>query len=234
MCGRFSVSVDPFLVAERFQVEVPDDARPRYNVAPTQPVLVVRRSKERGVVGDELRWGLVPHWARDMSVGARLINARVETLQAKFGNLLERRRCLVPADGFYEWRSDPDGRRRPVRYTLADGRLFAFAGLWAVWKDPQTDGFVRSCTIVTCAPNAIVEPVHDRMPVILPPGAEAAWMSEEVGAAEALQLLLPFPAEEMAVAEVSQLVGSPDNDVPELFDPAYGAPPPPDEQLALL
>ncbi len=199
MCGRFSVSVDPFLVAERFQVAVPDDARPRYNVAPTQPVLVVRRSRERGVVADEVRWGLVPHWAKDTSGSGRMINARVETLQAKFGNLLERRRCLVPSDGFYEWRTDPDGKRRPVRYTLADGSLFAFAGLWAVWKDPQTGELLRSCTIVTCPPNDIVEPVHDRMPVILPWAAEARWLSEDVGAAEAMQLLLPFPAEEMAV-----------------------------------
>ena len=219
MCGRFSVSVDPVLVAERFQVAVPDDARPRYNVAPTQPVLVVRRSRERGVVADEVRWGLVPHWARDTSGSGRMINARVETLQAKFGNLLERRRCLVPSDGFYEWRTDPDGKRRPVRYTLADGSLFAFAGLWAVWKDPQTGELLRSCTIVTCPPNEIVEPVHDRMPVILPWAAEARWLSEDVGAAEAMQLLLPFPAEEMAAAEVSPLVGNPDNDTAELFDP---------------
>jgi putative SOS response-associated peptidase YedK len=234
MCGRFSVSVDPVLVAERFQVELPDDARARYNVAPTQPVLVVRRSKERGVVADEVRWGLVPHWARDTSGSGRMINARVETLQAKFGNLLERRRCLVPSDGFYEWRTDPDGKRRPVRYTLADGSLFAFAGLWAVWKDPQTGELLRSCTIVTCPPNDIVEPVHDRMPVILPWAAEARWLADDVGAAEAMQLLLPFPSEQMLVAEVSPLVGSPDNDTVELFDPSYGAGPPPDEQLALI
>jgi putative SOS response-associated peptidase YedK len=234
MCGRFSVSVDPVLVAERFQVELPDDARARYNVAPTQPVLVVRRSSERGVVADQVRWGLVPHWARDASGSARLINARVETLQAKFGTLLERRRCLVPADGFYEWRSDPDGKRRPVRYGLADGQLYAFAGLWAVWKDPRNGELVRSCTIVTCPPNDIVEPVHDRMPVILPREAEARWLSQDLGAAEAMQLLVPFPSRLMAVSEVSPLVGNPDNDTAELFDPAYGTGPPPDEQLALI
>jgi putative SOS response-associated peptidase YedK len=235
MCGRFSVSVDPFLVAERFQVELPEDARVRYNVAPTQPVVVVRRSRERGVVGDSVRWGLVPHWASDPSAGARMINVRAETLAEKpsFRSLLEKRRCLVPADGFYEWRTDPDGKRRPVRYTVAGG-LFAFAGLWAVWRDPDSGEWLRSCTILTCPPNELVEPVHDRMPVILPREAEARWLQPELDLGEALDLLVPYRADEMAMGEVSRLLGSPDNDCAELYDPTWGAAPPPDEQLTLV
>ena len=233
MCGRYSVSVEPALLAERFEIELPAGCERRWNVAPTQPVLGVVTSRDGSERrGRLLRWGLIPHWAKDERAGARMINARAESLADRqpFASLLERRRCLVCADGFYEWRTDPDGVRRPVRYVVDGGAPFAFAGLWAIWHDPRSDERVDSCTIVTTEPNELVEHVHDRMPVILPREAEAAWLSHEVGPDEARSLLVPFDASRMTAADCSILLGSPDNDGPELLDPLLGAP----DQLSLL
>jgi putative SOS response-associated peptidase YedK len=221
MCGRFTVATDPGVLAERFEVELPEDWAPSYNVAPTQDVLGVVRARDARRQLRELRFGLIPHWAKDMKVGFSMINARAETVRSKgaYSGLLERRRALIVADGFYEWRTDPDGRKRPVHYTLADGGPFAFAGLWASWRDPDAGAWLDSCTIITTTANGLVAPVHDRMPVILPRAAEAAWLDPELDPAAVDALLVPYPAEEMHAAEASMLVNSAKNDGPELLDP---------------
>jgi putative SOS response-associated peptidase YedK len=209
------------VLAERFEVELPEDWAPSYNVAPTQDVLGIVRARDATRQLRELRFGLIPHWAKDVKVGFSMINARAETVRSKgaYSGLLERRRALIVADGFYEWRTDPDGRKRPVRYTLADGGPFAFAGLWASWHDPEADAWLDSCTIITTTANGLVAPVHDRMPVILPRAAEAAWLDPELAPAVVDALLVPYPAEEMHAAEASMLVNSVKNDGPELLDP---------------
>jgi putative SOS response-associated peptidase YedK len=220
MCGRYTVAVDPQLLAERFKVALPEDVVPRFNVAPTDPVLTVtRRSDQRELL--VARWGLVPHWAKEPKVGARMINARAETLSEKsaYRPLLARGRCLILADGFYEWRLDPDGKKRPVRYTVDGSAPFGFAGLWTGWRDPESDEWLRTCTIVTTTANSLVAAVHDRMPVILPREAEDAWLDRAVPVDEALALLRPYPSEHMHAADASMLVNSVKNDDERLLDP---------------
>jgi putative SOS response-associated peptidase YedK len=221
MCGRFTVATDPAVLAERFEVELPEDWAPSYNVAPTDEVLGIVRGRDARRQLRGLRFGLVPHWAKDIKAGFSMINARAETVRSKgaYRALLERRRALIVADGFYEWRTDPDGRKRPVHYTLANGEPFAFAGLWASWRDPQAEAWLDSCTIITTTANGLVAPVHDRMPVILPRTAEAAWLDPELDPAAVDALLVPYPAEEMHAAEASMLVNSVKNNGPELLDP---------------
>jgi putative SOS response-associated peptidase YedK len=221
MCGRFTVASDPAVLAERFAVELPEDWAPSYNVAPTQDVLGIVRGRDARRQLRELRFGLVPHWAKDAKAGFSMINARAETVRSKgaYRRLLDRRRALIVADGFYEWRKDPDGRKRPVHYTLADGEPFAFAGLWASWHDPEADAWLDSCTIITTTANGLVAPTHDRMPVILPRAAEAAWLDPDLDPAAVDALLVPYPAEAMHAAEASMLVNSAKNDGPELLDP---------------
>ena len=220
MCGRYTVAVDPQLLAERFNVALPEDIAPRFNVAPTDPVLAVT---ERSA-GRELliaRWGLVPHWAKDAKGGARMINARAESLAEKpaYRPLLTKGRCLILADGFYEWRHDPDGKRRPVRYTVDGAEPFGFAGLWTGRHDPEADEWLRTCTIITTTANELVAPVHDRMPVILPRESEDAWLDSGVAVEEALALLQPYPSELMHAADASMLVNSVKNDDERLLDP---------------
>jgi len=221
MCGRFTVATDPAELAERFEVTLPEDWTPSYNVAPTQPVLGIVRRRERPRELRELRFGLIPHWAKDTKVAFSMINARAETVRSRpaYTSLLEHRRALIVADGFYEWRTDPDGKKRPVHYTVAGGEPFAFAGLWASWHDPEADAWLDSCTIITTTANAVVAPVHDRMPVILPRASEAAWLDPRLVPAEVDALLVPYPADEMRAAEASMLVNSAKNDGPELLDP---------------
>jgi putative SOS response-associated peptidase YedK len=221
MCGRFTVATDPAALAERFEVTLPEDWTPSYNVAPTQHVLGIVRRRERPRELRELRFGLIPHWAKDTKVAFSMINARAETVRSKpaYTGLLEHRRALIVADGFYEWRTDPDGKKRPVHYTVADGEPFAFAGLWASWHDPEADAWLESCTIITTTANAVVAPVHDRMPVILPRASEAAWLDPRLAPADVDALLVPYPADEMRAAEASMLVNSAKNDGPELLDP---------------
>ena len=221
MCGRFTVATDPAALAERFEVVLPEDWEPSWNVAPTQEVLGIVRRRDAPRELRELRFGLIPHWAKDMRAGFSMINARAETVRAKsaYKGLLEHRRALIVADGFYEWRTDPDGKKRPVHFTLAHGEPFAFAGLWASWHDPEADAWLDSCTIITTTANGLVASVHDRMPVIVPRASEAAWLDPELAPSEVDALLRPYPADGMRAAEASLLVNSARNDGPELLDP---------------
>jgi putative SOS response-associated peptidase YedK len=221
MCGRYTVATDPAELSDRFDVELPGDWDPSWNVAPTQSVPAIVRGRDELRELRLLRFGLVPHWAKDTKGSFSLINARAETIRSRsaYRGLLERRRALIVADGFYEWRTDPDGRRRPVRFTVGDGEPFAFAGLWASWKNPQTGEWLGSCSIITTEANSVVSPVHDRMPVILPRAREADWLDLTLTPPEVDALLVPFPAAEMSAHEASLLVNSPKNDGPELLDP---------------
>src|SRR5262245_37254662 len=219
MCGRFSLTSKAQRLRDRFALSVaPDELAPRYNIAPTQPVLVIPNRRQRLL--RPARWGLVPHWATDLKVGNRMINARAETLPARaaYRTALERRRCIIPADGFYEWKRD--GKQRTPFYIHArDGEPLAFAGLWDVWRPPEGEP-VASCTIITTDPNDSVAELHDRMPVILAPDAFDAWLDPTPRHADALMpLLVPCPSEWLEVYQVSNLVNSPDNE-----DPACVAP----------
>jgi len=221
MCGRYSFS-GPKDIIKRFglvQLKFEFEFGPRYNIAPTQQVPVVIQKND----GNRLlmvRWGLIPHWAKNMSFGNNLINARAETLREKpsFRKSLEQRRCLVLSDGFYEWKRE--GRtRKPYRIILQDGITFAFAGLWDSWSSP-TGQKINSCTIITTTSNELMEPIHNRMPVILPQDMESVWLDQNVPWSSAVHsILTPYPAEGMAAYEVSQMVNSPHNDFPECILP---------------
>ena len=220
MCGRFTSSQRRETIAERFQVGVPEGYRERYNLAPAQPALIVReREGEREAL--MARWGLLPHWAKDDRIAYKLINARGETLAAKpaFRSLLGRHRCLVVADGFYEWRVGPDGKKEPIHFRLEGGAPFAFAGLWTSRTDPTSGELVESCTIVTTRPNALVAPVHDRMPVILTGELEQDWLDPAISKEHALALLEPYAAELMTALPASTRVNSVRNDDPGVLLP---------------
>jgi putative SOS response-associated peptidase YedK len=217
MCGRFTSSQRRETIAERFQVDVPDSYSERYNLAPTQQALIVReREGEREAA--MTRWGLLPHWAKDDRISYKLINARAETLLEKpaFRSLVGKYRCLVVADGFYEWTIGPNGKKQPIHFRLADGGAFGFAGLWTTKKADDGE-ILESCTIITTCPNELVAPVHDRMPVILPAEVERNWLDPEISKDHALSLLRSFAAETMVSALASPLVNSVRNDEPSLL-----------------
>jgi len=216
MCGRFTLTATPTDIKEAFpDVEVPADLAPRFNIAPSQNVAVIANT---GVSRIELyRWGLIPCWAKDPAIGDRLINARAETLAEKpsFARVYRRRRCLVLADGFYEWKQEPGTRpKTPMYVRLASGRPFAFAGLWDVWEPPEGEP-VFSCAIVTTAPNALMQVIHNRMPVILAPEVYRRWLEPAEVAPDRLNdLLVPFPADAMTAYPVSRFVNRPQNEGP--------------------
>lgn len=217
MCGRFTNAITWRELVELYHIHDQPalNLKPRYNVAPSQDIPIVRPADG----GREIaiaRWGLVPFWAKDLKVGYKMINAKAETIDEKpsFRNAFKARRCLIPADGFYEWKKLDDGSKQPYRLCLADRQPFAFAGLWE-----RNDGLdVTSCTIVTTEPNEIAAQIHNRMPVILPPEDYEAWLSPETGPAGAKALLRPYEGE-MIAYPVSKDVGSPKNDGPELIEP---------------
>jgi putative SOS response-associated peptidase YedK len=222
MCGRYTLTnPDPLGLRARFDIlesiEVADE--PRYNIAPTDPVLAVRLFDGSRDLG-RLRWGLVPgRWAEEQS-GRPLINARVETLatQSAFAESFRERRCLIPADGFYEWLTDERGKR-PVWLSRPDGDLFAFAGVWAELRRKGSDDVLHSCAIVTCPPNGLIGPIHDRMPVILDRGAESSWLDPDGSAEELLELLVPAPDDALVAREVPDLVNDVREDGPALIEP---------------
>ncbi|MBN1889879.1 MAG: SOS response-associated peptidase [Thermoflexales bacterium] len=218
MCGRFSLKTDLAELMEAFPGFVfPAELPPRYNIAPSQLVAVVANNGQNKV--EFLRWGLIPAWAKEPSIGNRMINARAETLAEKpaFRAAYRRRRCLVLADGFYEWRAEPGRKgKTPLYIRLASGRPFAFGGLWEHWQSGEES--VLSCTIITTRPNALLEPIHDRMPLILKPGDYAHWLAE-AEPANLSDLLQPYPASEMVAYPVSKLVNDPKNDLPDCVAP---------------
>ena len=224
MCGRFTLTTNMDDLQERFDFEARDLVfRASYNVAPTQQVLAVLGSGEDGGKNrpEIMRWGLIPFWAKDPSIGSRMINARAETVAQKpaFRNALQKRRCLVLADGFYEWKKEGKGKT-PMYICSRSKEPFAMAGLYETWKPPEGEP-VPSCTIITTTPNKLMEPIHNRMPVILPQGAEATWLDREVEDREALtSLLMPYPDGEMEAYIVSTLVNSAKNNFPECIAPA--------------
>lgn len=220
MCGRFTLTISPDQLQDQFGLSEPPpiDLAPRYNIAPSQAVAVVTNSADRKL--EIFQWGLIPSWAKDPKIGNKLINARAETLAEKpsFRTALKRRRCLVVADGFYEWKKD-GARKTPMYITLDDGRAFGFAGLWEIWQPPD-GSLVKTCTIITTEPNALLANIHNRMPVILPPEAYDTWLQPgELAADEALPLLRPYDARHMQAVPVSTRVNSPGIDAPDLVLP---------------
>ncbi len=248
MCGRFTLTSPTDELAGYFNVLVKTQLEPRYNIAPTQPVACVRNVSS-GTDTDqsppaggreliEMRWGLVPYWAKDPAIGSRMINARSESVAEKpaYREPFRRRRCLVVADGFYEWKRLP-GAKQPYFIYMEDRRPFAFAGLWERWKPRagqldkiaapgkprvplSADGRLESCAFLTIGPNELMEPIHDRMPVILPPEHWDTWLDPDNDDADGLAtLLLPLPAERMRAHPVSTHVNKPANDDPACIEP---------------
>lgn len=227
MCGRYTLTDPGAELLRHFQLtSLPPDYRPRYNIAPTQPVTAVI-ADESGRRAGYLRWGLIPSWAKDPAIGNRMINARGETVAEKpsFRTALRRRRCLIPVDGFYEWQGR-NGRKQPVRFVAADGGVFAFAGLWESWRPPDpkggsTDGeVIYTCTIITTDANEFVRPVHHRMPVIVPPEDYDLWLDREIQDPEAvLPLLKGAPEDALEMYDVSTFVNSARNEAPECIAP---------------
>ena len=232
MCGRYSLKpVDPAALRARFPIGESLAAEPPYfNITPGSDVLSVTTDREGHPRGERLRWGLVPSWAKDTKAGFKMINARAETLNERSAYRVpfERFRCLIPADGFYEWQPLPGERRKqPFHITRDDGALFAFAGLWSVWHRGEPEE-LRSCTIITTAANPLIAPIHDRMPVILPPDSERLWLAHDTPLPELDELLRGLDAEQMALRPVGPAVNDARYDGPEcLLDP----PPPAQETL---
>jgi putative SOS response-associated peptidase YedK len=218
MCGRYTLSTPAGRLAEEFQLDSTVEIPPSYNVAPTQQVAAVLEDEE-GRRLEMLRWGLVPSWADDPDIGARMINARSETAPEKpsFRRAFRGRRCLIAADGFYEWKRE-DGGKQPYYFRMQDGRPFAFAGLWESWD--KGGGELRTCTILTTRPNSVLNGIHDRMPVILPHDAYNAWLDPDADKEELGELMIPYPGDDLETYPVSRFVNSPSNNDERCIEPA--------------
>ena len=225
MCGRFALTISPLALAKLFQLDEVPELEPRYNIAPSQAVAAVVKGREDAQrILKMMQWGLIPFWAKDSSIGSRMINARSETVAEKpsFRAAFRRRRCLVLADGFYEWQK-LDGAKQPFYVTLQDREAFAFAGLWERWEGSE-NGVVESCTLLTCEPNDLLHPIHNRMPVILNPEDYSLWLDSGFQEAERLQALLcPYPSGRMQAYAVSRYVNSPRHEGPECIVPVDDA-----------
>jgi len=223
MCGRYTIAISLDELYEMFRLESfgsyeHTPFKPRYNVAPTQmvPAIIGHDGKRR--LG-ELRWGLIPSWAKDAKIGYQTINAKAETVAQKpaFRHSFLRKRCLIPADGFYEWQKS-DGSKQPYRIVLKDRAAFAMAGLYDTWTDPEGNK-LSSCTIITTTPNSLMAGIHDRMPVILRPEDEEIWLDRSCQEETLLKgLLVPYPATAMKAYKVSSAVGNVRNDSPQLIE----------------
>lgn len=221
MCGRFTLTVDPADLKEHYEnATFPEKFAARYNIAPSQAVLAIPNDGKHAA--DFFVWGLIPSWAKDPSIGNRMINARGETLGEKpsYRGAYKYKRCIIPADGFYEWKAQPGTKVKiPYFIHMKSGQPFAFAGLWDEWH--AADGSpIRTCTIITTGPNALMSSLHDRMPVILQEQDYAEWLDPAPRSSDSLQhLIAAFPAEQMEAYPVSALVNSPSNDRAELLQP---------------
>ena len=223
MCGRFTLTMTDDEIEQLFEVEGVPKLPARHNVAPTQPVIGIRETPEGVREAALLKWGLIPHWSKDMGIGARMINARGETVADKpsFRTPFKRRRCLVPANGFYEWQ-ERGGGKQPHYIHMQDGSPLAMAGLWDAWQQGE-EAYIESCTIITTSPNDVVRPLHDRMPVILEPEDWSLWLDTSIeDASQLLPLLEPCPGEAMAAYPVSRHVNNPRNDDAKCIAPAGG------------
>jgi putative SOS response-associated peptidase YedK len=223
MCGRFTNNAKSEQIASEFKVgnKNPNLFQPKYNIAPTQMIDVVFEPETERIIS-QLRWGLVPNWAKDESIGNRMINARAETITEKpsFREAFKSRRCIIPASGFYEWQKKGTGAKQPFYFYLKDKDVFGFAGLWESWIDKTTGEELETCTIITTEANDVLKPVHDRMPVILKSESYDEWLDAKVKDTDKLQKLLkPYPAKEMTSHEVSRSVNIPDTNSPELILP---------------
>ena len=232
MCGRYTLAKPVGAVRERFAIGDGLTFEPHYNVAPGTEIVAVTTDREGVPRGELLRWGLVPRWAKDPAVGHKMINARAETLPDRpaFRAPLQRFRCLIPADGFYEWQSRERQPKLPFHITRSDGELFAFAGLWSVWRRGEPDE-VRSCTIITTAANELMASVHSRMPVILRRDEESPWLDAGTTLATLAELMHGLPAEQTHLRPVSNAVNDARYDGPECLD---DAPPPEEPPLSLF
>lgn len=219
MCGRFALVATGEEVAEHYQLPEVPFVVPRYNIAPTQPVAAVRLSQAGEREFTFFQWGLIPSWAKDPSIGSRMINARAETAPEKpsFRAAFKRRRCLLPATGFFEWRKT-DGRKQPMYIHEAAGGIVSLAGLWEIWQSPD-GGELETCTILTTGPNSLMELIHDRMPVILDPLDYDMWLAGDTPADQLQHLLRPYDAERLFAHPVSTAVNKPQNDTPDVVVP---------------
>jgi len=217
MCGRYTLAApDPAAIRDRFPIGESIEVRQRFNVAPGDDVLAVTTDKQGTPRGDLLRWGLVPSWAKTPATGLKMINARLETVAERpaYRRAFERFRCLIVADGFYEWQRQPSGPKQPFHITRDDGGLFAFAGLWSIWHGD--DGArLRTCTILTTAANSAIAGLHDRMPVILAPEAERAWLNVDTPPGELDRILAGLPAQRTSLSPVGFAVNDARYDGPE-------------------
>jgi putative SOS response-associated peptidase YedK len=213
MCGRFQLSVKGRHISERFNVEVFDEFyKPNYNAAPSQKLPVIT-NVEPGKLS-YFKWGLIPFWAKDPKIGYKMINTRSESITEKpsFKNAFRKRRCLIPANGFFEWKKDP--QKTPYRIHLKNDNLFAMAGIWETWKDGK-DNLVHTFSIITTTPNSLMETIHNRMPVILPPEKEKVWL-DETNEEDLKALLKPIDPSGMEAYPISRRVNSPANNDPEI------------------
>ena len=219
MCGRFSQSLTAEAIAEAFHLTEVPDWQPRYNIAPTQTILAVAMIESGGRQSKPLRWGLIPSWAKDPAIGAKLINARSETVAEKpsFRSAFKQRRCLILADGFYEWRKQ-SAKKQPFYFRLKNGNPFAFAGLWERWHDSE-DNRLETCTILTTEANRTVNPVHDRMPVMLHAENYDRWLDQSQSLESLQALLHPYDDNLMTAYPVSTSVNSALNDTSDCTVP---------------
>ncbi|WP_286231985.1 SOS response-associated peptidase [Neobacillus mesonae] len=221
MCGRFTLTASIGQIIDRFDIQAFLDEEnfvPSYNIAPSQMVLAVINDGKVNRMG-YLKWGLIPPWAKDLSIGNRLINARAETLAEKpsFKNAFRKKRCLIIADSFYEWRRHEDKTKTPMRIKLKSDGLFALAGIWEQWKSPEGET-IFSCSVITTTPNQLMTDIHDRMPVILHPENEKTWLNPAITDTKFLQqIFVPYDEAQMEAYEVSPLVNSPRNNTIDLI-----------------
>jgi putative SOS response-associated peptidase YedK len=220
MCGRFTLTRLEHKLADVFDIQDVPEWQAQFNVAPTQTVITVLHHSEHNRVFELLHWGLIPSWSKDPSIASKLINARSETVAEKpsFRSAFKKRRCLIIADGFYEWQRT-EGKKQPFYFQVQGKQPFGFAGLWEEWHSSEGEQ-INTCTILTTSANSLMAPVHDRMPVILKPEDYNLWLDPQVQDSRKVQpLLQPFPAEAMTAYPVSTIVNSPKNNKPECIAP---------------